>query len=335
MLQFADIIAAVLAAIATVTPENGATVSLDAPGGASQRPVRLAWSGGGEGEVLLAVKPDGGAREVFALTNATEAYITNLELGRRYLWGVVATDGGGSAASDFTTEANPPRLLRVDGLSSMRDLGGWTGLGGLPVRQNMLFRSSGLRASSVRKGGPSFTASYGSGEQNVTDAGLAYMKKEFGVKTDIELRPSGETAFMQSSLLGPDVAWYKIPFPSGAAIDDIVRGREPFMRIFRLLADGGRYPVLFHCADGCERSGTLELVLLGLLGVSEEDLRFGWAAGFPAGAGAERLDALLGYLHSLGGSDIAKCCEAYASSCGVSDEEIAAFRRIMLEGGAE
>ena len=335
-----DIVVA-LAALAIVSPQNGETVSVDAPGKPVQRPVRLAWAnddGNGEGVTILAVKPEGGTREIFSITNATEAYITNLELGRRYIWGVVPEEGGQSVTAAFTANGSPPRFLRVDGLGNMRDLGGWMGLGGRRVRQGMIFRSAGLRASSVRKGGSAFAPLYQPGETNVTAAALEYMRGEFGIKTDMELRSRDETVFMDASLLGPDVALVKVPFPSGAAIDDIVRGREPFIKIFRRFLDAESYPVLFHCADGCDRTGTLALLLSGLLGVGEEDLRRDWeASGLATGRKPEaggKLDSLIGYLHSVGGRDITECCEAFAKGCGVSDDEIAAFRAIMLEGGA-
>lgn len=338
MLLFANI--AAIAALAIVSPQNGETVSLDAPGRPVQRPVRLAWSGDGgdEGVMILAVKPEGGVREIFSITNANEAYITNLELGRRYIWGVVPEEGGSSVTAAFTTEGAPPRLLRVEGLGNMRDLGGWTGLGGRRVKQGMIFRSAGLRTSSVRKGGSTFAPVFQPGAANVTAAALEYMRGEFRIKTDIELRPRDETAFMDTSLLGADVTLVKVPFPSGAAIDDIVRGREPFIKIFRVFLDAGRYPVLFHCADGCDRTGTLALLLNGLLGVGEADLRRDWeSSGLATGKMSEtggKLDSLIGYLHSIGGRDITECCEAFAKGCGVSDDEIAAFRAIMLEGGA-
>ena len=339
MLLLADIVAAI-AALAIVSPQNGETVSVDAPGRPVQRPVRLAWSGdvGDGGVTILAVKPDGGDREIFSITNATEAYITNLELGRRYIWGVVPEEGGQSATAAFTAGGEPPRLLRVEGLGNMRDLGGWTGLGGRRVRQGMIFRSAGLRASAVRTGGSTFAPIYRPGATNVTAAALEYMRGEFGIKSEVELRPRDETVFMGASLLGPDVVLVKVPFPSGAAIDDIVRGREPFMKIFRRFLDAGNYPVLFHCADGCDRTGTLALLLSGLLGVCEADLRRDWeASGLATGKKPEKggkRDSLIGYLHSVGGGDISECCEAFAKGCGVSDDEIAVFRSIMLEGGA-
>ena len=332
-----DIVAAI-AALAIVSPQNGETVSVDAPEKPVQRPVRLAWSGGGDGVTILAVKPEGGERELFSITNATEAYITNLELGRRYAWGVVPEEGGSSAAASFTAEGEPPRLLRVEGLGNIRDLGGWTGLGGRRVKQGMVFRSAGLRASSVRKGGSTFAPIFQPGVTNVTDAALEYMRGEFGIKTEIDLRPRDETVFMASSLLGPDVAFVKIPFPSGADIDDIVRGREPFIKIFRRFLDEKNYPVIFHCADGIDRTGTLAFILNGLLGVSEADLRRDWeASGRAVGntsAIVNKLESLVGYLRSSGGRDMAECCEDFAKGCGVSDDEIAAFRAIMLEGGA-
>ena len=335
MPPFADIL--LVAALAILSPARDAVVPVRAAGAGVQPPVKLEWAcdgvdGDSFPDMFLVVKPEGGVRQVFSVTNAAEAYVTNLELGRRYFWGVVPAVGGKGAASSFTTPWDPPRLLRVEGLANFRDLGGWVGLGGRRVRQNMMFRSAGLRASAQRVGGSEFAPVFMPGATNITEGGLEYMRSEFRIKTDIELRSKEETLFMQSSLLGEDAVWVKVPFPVGAAIDGIEKGREPFMRVFRRLLREDSYPVAFHCADGRGRTGTLALILNGLLGVSESDLRSDWTAG-AASAESGSLDGLLEYLHSLGGENVRECCEAFARGCGVSDAEIEAFRAIMLEGG--
>lgn len=134
----------------------------------------------------------------------------------------------------------------------------------------------------------------------------------------------------------------KEPFSAYNFIDNLIRGREPFARLFRLFEKKENYPIVFHCAGGRDRTGTLSFLLLGLLGVSDEDLCRDWEASiFSEGNtefGSSRLERLLGYLESLGGDSYAESCEIFAKSCGITDESIARFREIMLEpgkGGAE
>jgi len=306
--------------------------------GATQQPLRLEWTGDTNAECELTVKRVGGERQTFSLANRTHAYITNLELGAKYLWAVVDRGNDTKAVGGtFETEPDPPRLLRADGVMNLRDLGGWKGLKGKRVRQNMIFRSAGLRSSAKSRGGSLFGGSYSPGEVRISEAGIETLRHEFKVKTDIELRSKQEAACMTSSILGEGVTWVHVPFAAYDFIDNPVRGREPFAQVFKTFTDPARYPILFHCSGGRDRTGTLAFLLNGLLGVDGDDLCKDWEATiFTEGDvkfGTGRIDRLLKYLHSIGGETVAEQCERYALSCGVTKEQIEKFRGIMLEGG--
>ncbi len=302
--------------------------------GATQRPLELAWAGGETNAVcVLKVVREGGALEVFSVTNRTKVYLTNLELGARYHWSVF--DGRDTAAGTFVTEADAPRFLRADGVGNFRDIGGWRTADGRRVRENRIFRSAGLRASSRSEGNGLFSTRIVPGARRVTDAGLATLRNDFRIRTDLELRTPQETAGMGTTLLGAGVKWVNESFAAYDFIDSPSRGKGPFGRIFRLFADERNYPVLMHCSGGRDRTGTLAFLLNGLLGVSEDDLCRDWEATIFADRGPkftfDRLQRLLDYLQTYPGDTLQSRIEVYARSCGVTDDEIAAFRKLMLE----
>ena len=140
---------------------------------------------------------------------------------------------------------------------------------------------------------------------------------------------------METTLLGPDVQWVCVPFAAYDFVDNAVHGREPFAKIFSLFADGKNYPILMHCSGGRDRTGTLAFLLNGLLGVSEEDLCRDWEMSVFSGVGAQfrsdRIERLVAYLNKRPGRTLREKIESYARGCGITDEEIAAFRAIMLE----
>lgn len=305
-----------------------------------QPPVKLVWKDAPEAAVVLTLEDASGKsafpRQTFALTNLSEVHVTNLELGRRYRWTVAS--GAETATGGFTTSAMPPRLMRFDGVVNARDLGGWTGRGGRKVRQGRIYRSGGFRGSASSKDKSIFSSRFEAGARDLTDAGVEHLRDDLGIRTDIELRGVMETVCMQDSALGPDVEFVKIPFSAYNFIDNLIRGREPFVRLFRRFTDAESYPIVFHCAGGRDRTGTLSFLLLGLLGVADDDLCRDWeSSAFSEDNtefGSARLERLLGYLQSLGGGTFAEDCEIYAHGCGITDEEIARFREIMLAGEA-
>ena len=301
--------------------------------GATQKPLKLAWSGATNAVYELTVAAEGGEGDSFVISNRTYAYITTLELGRTYRWTVREPGSGDSTAASFTTESDPPRLLRAGGVSNFRDLGGWRTADGKTVRANMIFRSAGLRSSSKPKGS-FFRRSIELGGRRVTAEGIATLRNEFKVKTDLELRTPQETAGMNGTILGEGVGWSCISFAAYDLIDNSVRGREPFAKIFEIFTKEENYPILMHCSGGRDRTGTLAFLLNGLLGVSEDDLCREWETSIFSDQGmgfnSDRIQRLLAYLNTMPGETFRQRVEAYVRGCGISDAEIAAFRAIML-----
>ncbi len=301
--------------------------------GATQQPLKLEWSGDTNAVYRLTVDyAAGGAAQEFVLTNRTVAYITNLELDREYVWSVSSAAGETSSAR-FRTAAEAPRLLRAEGVGNFRDLGGWRTTDGRIVRQDRIYRSAGLRFSSKSKGG-FLRRQVELGARRVTDAGLATLKTDFKVRTDLELRTPQETAGMTGTLLGPEVRWVNISFAAYGFIDNQVRGREPFARIFREFTDERNYPILMHCSGGRDRTGTLAFLLNGLLGVAEDDLCRDWETSVFADAGdsftSDRIVGLLALLNSYPGETLRERIETYVKGCGITAAEIEKFRSLML-----
>ena len=302
--------------------------------GSTQRPVKLEWQGETNAVYELSIAADGGEEELFVLTNRVTAYVTNLKLATCYRWMVRQEGTGESAHGSFVTEPQAPRLLRAGGVGNFRDLGGWRTVDGRRVKEDMIFRSAGLRFSSKSKGGFLKTR-IELGARRVTDAGIRTLHDEFGIKTDLELRTPQETAGMNGTLLGADVRWACISFAAYDFIDNPIRGREPFAKIFRIFTKAESYPVLMHCSGGRDRTGTLAFLLNGLLGVSEDDLCRDWEASVFSDPGmkftSSHILRLIDYLKTMPGESLKDRIEAYVRSCGISSDEIASFRALMLE----
>ena len=289
----------ILAALAIVSPKDGDTVS-------AQKPLRLVWDGPTNAVYLLSVALDGAEPQLFSLSNRVDVWIANLESASCFYWSVRQAGSLDSATAHFVTGNELPRRLFAEGVAGFLDLGGWRTDDGRLVRQGRLIRSVALR-------------------DRVTAAGISTLITDFAVRTDVDLRPARDVLREKGSVLGEAVRWKSIPFESGRRMDDVVRGREQFAKVFGLLIAKESYPVLFQDADDSVRSDTLAFLLNGLLGVSEEDLRRNWRSPQSSLAG------LMACLQAFPGATWKARITAYAQGCGIDASEIEIFRSLMLE----
>ena len=314
--------------------DDGAFRKTLAKDGDYPQSVELKWSDDATNSAYLVSVDD----RLTVVSNGCSVRVVNLEPNRAYSWSVRIPGETNSVSGSFTTAAELPRLVFADGVPNLRDLGGWRTTDGRRVRMNMIFRSAGLRNSARRSGDSLLNVRYEPGARRVTDFGLAVLADDLRIRTDIELRTLKEAMCMNESLIS-GARWVKIPFLAYDFIADDVKGRVQFAKIFREFLDPKNYPVLFHCSGGRDRTGTVAFLLNGLLGVSEEDLCRDWeATAFGDSAlsfGTDRIQRLLDYLGTLAGRGVNAQVESYVRSCGITEAEIASFRAIMLEGGAE
>lgn len=289
-------------------------------------PVVLAWElppGEPVDGCDLYLATDPGFKQARTWKNLSRAnlHVDNLQIGQRYYWKVIQRKEGQAAAESgvgsFETHPDPPRWLRIEGISNLRDVGGWQA-GKKRVRQGMVYRSVELNS-----------------HFEITAEGTRALIDELGVRTDLDLRGEGEDT---GPILDPSLVKY-VNAPVDA-YDQIMAGfsRSGYRLAFQTLADATSYPVLAHCWGGADRTGTFAFLLNGLLGVSLADLIHDYeltslsGIGPRSGSSAE-FQRMLGVLRrfALPGASLSKQIEGYMRRTGVRVDQIAAIRRMLLE----
>jgi protein-tyrosine phosphatase len=277
------------------------------------RTLRLEWSSDGSSQYLLEVSENEDFSSPYTVRmGETSAVITNLKVGRKYYWRV-----NGGAHSSFITVDSRYRFVEVDGALNLRDLGG------IGIKQGMIYRGSEINR-----------------EYKITESGRRTMRDVLGIKTQLSLR--GEVDDTDGvSVIGEGVQYRRIPYRPYEEIFE-EKNRRAIIEIIDLFADETNYPIYFHCIGGADRTGSLAYVLNGVLGVEKEDLERDYESTFynegdipgvedpKHGRGTQHFDAGFAQ-YGKPGDTLRRRIELYLLDCGVTEEEIAAFRSIMLE----
>ncbi len=249
--------------------------------------------------------------------------IDNLMTGKLYEYSVSVTEIADETTrttdcrGSFTT-AESNRFISLPGVKNTRDIGGYRTLDGKRVRQGMIIRGTEID-------GRVENTNY------LTDKEAA---KDFGFRTDLDLRSAQLYGIAYKSPLGDDTAHHFFDAPAYG--DIFAEESKPILRdIFAELAEPDNYPMYMHCSYGADRSGTIIFLLQGVLGVSEEDmtLEFGLTGLYLSefGTGVQ-LNGIYGGLDSIPGDTInEKICRFLLEEVGVPQAQLDSIRSILLE----
>ena len=235
----------------------------------------------------------------------------------------------------FETESGVPRICRLEGVGNVRDIGGYAARDDRRVKQGLIYRSAALnRQAHGRKDEPK--SKWRVGESLLTDAAMKEAAATFGIRTELDLRTDWESFGMTNSPLGKSTRWINVSSSNYDAMKS-EKAKEAFAKCLRILNDPANLPAIFHCAGGADRTGSLAWLLGGILGVAEEDLDKDWELTIFDYALVKfnhwnYIGGLKRYLdEAFPKMSVQEQCVAYAKACGITDDEIAHFRSLMLE----
>ena len=297
-----------------------------------------------------------GTYKTYTSTSATFTFPGTLFPGTKYYYRVKdAADKLVVELDGFETDNSfTVRTINMDGVSNVRDIGGWTAKDGNKVQYEMIYRGGRL--------------------PNITPKGKEVFFDELGIKTDLDLRTDGtkqldddrlnyiKSGMNQYTMLVPGYVTPEIEGKPGTRYSYDSNTPAALKTTFEALADTNNYPIYYHCNAGADRTGSLTYLVNGLLGVSYEDLvkdfelttfslqgnRFRSkisnghfvTEGEYAGIGQCNTDnyVAFGKLHELISTNYAQsngelysAIECYLTKvCGISRETITAVRRNLL-----
>jgi len=322
----------------------------------SEDSVEVCWNDGA-GDMGLSIyrgeSPDGirTAVPLAEITGGTSVRLSGLPLDRPHFFKLAAPDGSSATVGE--------RRPVVEGAPNLRDLGGYETADGRRVKWGRVYRSSNLG--------------------RLTDRGLGQIRR-LGIRFVCDFRTEAEAAkmpnrFPDSEAVGylhlpiqhgdfeptsvfdrikqGDYGWISEDFMVRGYIDSVERYPAVWGRLFALLEDPRRRPLLFHCTGGKDRTGVAAALILLALGVPRDAVvgDYGLSDGYNSDvrrtiyehltpfrvdiarvepyftAPESRLRALLAYIEGRYGSAV----DYLMKKAGISGETIARLKSELLE----
>lgn len=242
-------------------------------------------------------------------TAGTSFETDNLKIGTKYRWRV-----NDSEEFTFTTDPTPPRFIRADSVSNVRDIGGWMTKHGRRMKQGVIYRCGRADDSSAHICQPDFDA--------------------LGIVCEIDLRRE-MVGRRTESTFSSNMKYLTLPCD----------GYVPFLlqkseckALMEAIADESNLPLVYHCIGGADRTGTLTLILQALCGVDEDDLFLDYelttlSIWGERGRNNEFFEALVANLRAYGDENTPwdELAERFILDCGVEKETVEKIRKILLD----
>lgn len=292
-------------------------------------PVQFEWVYNGDSTVdnyVLNISQSKDMSDSVSYTTSANTYsLYNLKIDTTYYW-TVSAGTQTSSVFEFTTCDCAPRNIYVDGVTNVRDLGGWKTENDVRTHQGLIYRCGRLNESSSD-----------SVNIEITDEGKKTMLETLGIKSEIDLRKvdGNEIGSITSSPLGDTVNYFNCPMDwEGNMFEN---NKEQIQKVFSILSDKSNYPIIFHCNIGTDRTGMIAFLVNALLGVQEDDLfRDYLYSNFGKIGGSRTIKGLkkCGYYDAIQASDGASLSEKTYNclvNIGVPAEQLDSVIAILLD----
>lgn len=269
---------------------------------------------------------DGWSREINVEGGEYYVNIINLRPGAHYHFEVKGAGGKTVTSGEFDTKGLVYQVLFKANVRNARDLGGWKTKDGKTVKYRMIYRGGRLQSSTL-----------------TSKRGKEDLKAQ-GILAQLDLRGKSDV------LSGPAVDYMDFCAPvieegyTQMLKDDGAKVKQCFEYVAKCVKENK--PVYYHCSLGRDRTGTLSMLLLGVLGVNEGDISkeyeltqfapYEWAT---SGGETTKMTRRADYKGAANyiwnnfvgeGESFAQGVEKYMLSIGVSQETITEFRSLML-----
>lgn len=177
--------------------------------------------------------------------------VYNLKVNTTYFW-CIQKNGKRSEVCSFNTLLTLPRCLKINGISNVRDIGGYSVEKG-KIRQGLVYRGGEFEL-----------------HMQLSPDGANELCR-LGIKTELDMRgeAEGKVDFTTVQAIGLNRIFVpSVPYQAVFEKDY----RDCVVNFFKTFTKKSNYPIYFHCWGGADRTGTFAFILGAFLGMSLNDL---------------------------------------------------------------
>ena len=218
-----------------------------------------------DGKLFISAEEDESDSLTLAVAQgSTTIDVYNLIPNRTYDWVVSNAQTNAPIDSGKFRTTGHVRMLKIDGIYNVRDMGGWPAIGGTTMKYGKIIRGSRLNRNSETK-------------LMITQEGIDELLR-IGVRAELDMRdessaPMADPSKPRHSYLGEDypianfTGAYQSRIATFADAPHSIRGIKQMISWFKK-----DLPVYLHCSVGADRTGTVAYLVGALCGMSEDAL---------------------------------------------------------------